>query len=310
MNMQANALAGPSSEARGIGAVEISWARRFYWSVRREFWENRWLYMAPLAVCGVVLAGSILSSGRFAGQMQAAMNLDPAKQRGAIAMHYDILSGLAMLTMIVVGVFYSLDALYGERRDRSTLFWKSLPVSDTTTVLAKASVPFILLPLVVFGITLVTQILMLLVNSAALAITGQSVGSFWRILAFPRSTGLLLYHVVTMHGIWSWPIYAWLLMVSAWARRAPFLWAFVPPIALCYFEKITFNTTYLTSILFDRITGTGREAIMVPGTMPMDPRTELTPGNFLGSSGLWVGLAVTALFLIIAVRLRRARGPA
>jgi ABC-2 type transport system permease protein len=293
-----------------MAATEITWTRRFYWSVRREFWENRWIYLAPLAVCGVFLAGFILSAGRLPGEMQAAMALPPIKQRGAMAIPYDILSGLAMLTMIVVGVFYSLDALYGERRDRSTLFWKSLPISDTTTVLAKASVPFIILPLVVFGITFATQILMLLVNSAVLAISGQSVAALWKLLAFPRSTMLLLYHVVTMHGIWAWPIYAWLIMVSAWARRTPFLWAFVPPIALCYFEKITFNSTHLASILFDRVAGTGQEAIMVPGTMPMDPRTELTPGNFLGSTGLWLGLAVTALFLIIAVRLRRARGPA
>ena len=59
-------------------------------------------------------------------------------------------------------MFYCLDALYGERRDRSILFWKSLPVSDLTTVLSKASIPIVVLPLLTFAVTVATQLIMLL----------------------------------------------------------------------------------------------------------------------------------------------------
>ena len=74
----------------------------------------------------------------------------------------------------VVGVFYCLDALHGERRDRSILFWKSLPVSDLTTVLSKASIPLVILPLITFAIVIATQLIMLLLSSAAMLISGLS----------------------------------------------------------------------------------------------------------------------------------------
>src|SRR5512137_2003668 len=81
-------------------------------------------------------------------------------------------AGLLMLTGMIVGAFYSLDALYGERRDRSILFWKSLPVSDVTTVLSKVSIPLLVLPPLVFGITVVMQFIMLLISSAVLLPSG------------------------------------------------------------------------------------------------------------------------------------------
>jgi len=109
-----------------------------YWSVRRELWENRSIYIAPLAVAAVFLFGFLISTIHLPGKMRAASALDPLRQHELIAQPYLIASGLMMLTTLVVGVFYCLDALYGERRDRSILFWKSLPVSDLTTVLSKA----------------------------------------------------------------------------------------------------------------------------------------------------------------------------
>ena len=88
-----------------------------------------------------------------------------------------------MLTTFVVGVFYCLDALHGERRDRSILFWKSLPVSDLTTVLSKASIPLVVLPLLTFAITVVTQWIMLLLSSAVLLGSGLSVATLWTQLS-------------------------------------------------------------------------------------------------------------------------------
>ena len=120
---------------------------------------------------------------------------------------------------------------------------------------------------------------------------------------------LLLYHLVTAHGLWQWPLYGWLLLVSAWAPRAPFVWAFLPPLALCYLEKIAFNTTHFLSLLRYRLEGNGMEAITVAGTLPMNPMTQLTPLRFLSSPGLWIGLALTAVFIAAAVRMRRYRGP-
>jgi ABC-2 type transport system permease protein len=109
--------------------------RPFFWSVRRELWENRSLYIAPLIVAAVVIIGFIFTAIGLPERRRALLLLnDAAKQRAAIEMPYSMAAMMIMFTVFIVGVFYCLDALYGERRDRSILFWKSLPVSDATTV--------------------------------------------------------------------------------------------------------------------------------------------------------------------------------
>ena len=67
-----------------------------------------------------------------------------------------------MLTYVILTVVYCLGALHNERSDRSILFWKSLPVSDVTTVIAKASIPILILPLITFVVLVVTQGIMLI----------------------------------------------------------------------------------------------------------------------------------------------------
>jgi ABC-2 type transport system permease protein len=216
--------------------------------------------------------------------------------------------GLDMLIAMVVSIFYTLDALYGERRDRTVLFWKSMPVSDTTTVLAKATVPILILPFLAFAIVFVMQLIMVILTVIVLAVGGNDVAAFWQHLAFLRMSWLLLYHMVMGHALWYAPLYAWLLLISAWARRTPIIWAFAPPIALCYLEKVAFGTTHLLSWLTYRLAG-GMEAVYVKGSMPMDPGTHLTPLRFLMSSGLWNGLIFTAVCLWLAAWLRRHRDP-
>ena len=140
-------------------------------------------------------------------------------------MPYDIAAMMIIFTAFIVGVFYCLDALHGERRDRSILFWKSLPVSDLTTVVSKASIPLVVLPLVTFSIVVATQFTMLLISTAALLPSGLAVTT-WANCLFQISV-ILLYGLVTI-VLWQAPIYGWLLLVSGWARRATFLWAVLP----------------------------------------------------------------------------------
>src|SRR5436190_14511216 len=146
----------------------ISPAQRMYWSVRRELWESRSLYIAPLAVAVVILIGFLISTIAAPDKMSAQLALHSAHQGEAISMPYDFAAALIMATTFVVGIFYCLEALHGERRDRSILFWKSLPVSDLITVLSKACIPIVILPLITIAITLATQFLMLLLSTAML----------------------------------------------------------------------------------------------------------------------------------------------
>src|SRR5512132_415709 len=134
----------------------------FYLSVWRELWENRSIYIAPILVAVVVLFGFLVSTIGLPERRREVLLLDPVKARAAIEVPYNMAAIMLILTAFIVGVFYCLDALYGERRDRSILFWKSLPVSDLTTLLSKATIPLAVLPLVTFGIIVATQFVMLL----------------------------------------------------------------------------------------------------------------------------------------------------
>jgi len=309
MNTQSNALHEPRIDSQAM-APAMGATRPLYWSIQREFWENRSIYLAPLGVAGVFLFGFLISLPRLPKQVRALASFDPVRYRDAIAMPYDFAAGLMMLTGIIVSVFYCLDALHGERRDRSILFWKSLPVSDLTTVLAKVSVPLVLLPLVTIAVTLALHWIMLLISSAVLLGSGLSVANLWTQLGFFQMSWLLLYHILTAHALWPFPVYCWLLLVSGWARRAAFLWAALPLVAIAAVEMIAFRTAHFAALVGSRLIGAAPAIAQSPGDMfPTGPMTHITPDRFLSSPGLWIGLLVGAGFLAAAVRLRRYRGP-
>ena len=282
--------------------------RPMYWSVRRELWENRSLYIAPMVVAAVMLFGFVISTIGMPHRRRAVLMLDPAKQRALIGMPYDIAAMMLILTAFIVGFFYCLDALYGERRDRSILFWKSLPVSDLTTVLSKATIPLVVLPLIIFAIIVTTQFVMLLMSSVVLLTSGLAGTTWTRFNLFQQSL-ILLYSLIAL-ALWTAPIYGWLLLVSSWARRATFLWAVLPFFAISVLEKIAFNSSYFASMLRYRFMDFASEAFVFdPHSKVVASVTQLTPGRFLSTPGLWTGLAFAALCIAAAVRLRRNRDP-
>lgn len=308
MNTQANAMPDAAMK-RTAATVVITPAHRFYWSVQREFWENRYIYWAPLIVGAVFLLGFMISLSRLPHQMRDVSALDWMHYREALATPYDFIAGLMMLFSILVSVFYCSDALHSERSDRSVLFWKSLPVSDWITVLAKASIPFVLVPLIACVVAIGTQCLMLLMGSAILQANGFSVARYWTELSVPQMWLLLVYHIFTAHAIWPAPVYAYLLLVSGWARRAVLLWAALPVVAIGGLEFVLFRTSHFAMLVASRLIGSSPAAANRPEIFPTNPMTHIMPGHFLLSPGLWIGLAVTAAFLAGAVRLRRYRGP-
>jgi len=306
MNTQSNVGTESSIQSPGAAPAVFSSARAMYWSIRREIWENRAIYLAPLAAATLFLFGfaiNMLAMRRHLG----ASPLGPAQQHDLLATRYELSASLIMGTALIVGVFYSLDALYGERRDRSILFWKSLPVSDLITVLSKLAIPLVILPAVSFAISLVTQFAMLVLSSVILLGSGVNIGSLWTEISFFQVSVVLLYHFITVHGLYYAPIYGWLLMVSAWAPRAAFIWAFLPPFVICGLEKVAFNTSYFLALLQDRLGGGGGGAM--DNNHTKDFMATLIPHHFFSTPGLWIGFAVAAVFLFVAVRLRRYRGP-
>src|ERR1700674_1290368 len=306
MSTQSNSTP-ESFDSQKIAAVAMSAPRPLYWSVRRELWEYRSIYIAPLAAAILFLLGFFVSMVSLRHRMHGVWPLDSAQGRDVFATRYELAAALIMGTALIVGIFYTLDALYGERRDRSILFWKSLPVSDLIPVLLKLTIPIVILPLLSFAITIATQFVMLLLGSIILLGSGVNIATLWTEASFIHVSLVLLYHLLTVHGLWYAPLYGYLLLVSAWAPRAPFLWAYLPPFVICGVEKIAFNTSHFLALLQYRLLGQGDA--MEPHSAPPDFMASLMPAHFFSTPGLWTGLVVAAVFLFAAVRLRRYQGP-
>jgi ABC-2 type transport system permease protein len=286
-------------------ATAIPASRLVYWSIMREFWESPSIYMAPVAVAAVSLIGYLFGAMLSAGhQPTRAMTMHHNPLRDA----YNMAAVVVMLTVVLLQLLYCLDALYGERRERSILFWKSLPVSDATTVMAKASVPVVFLPLFGLLVTVVTQFGILLIASVLVLVTGGSVATLWGQSSILYSAWLLGYHLVTVHTLWYAPLYCWILFVSAWAKRAPIVWVVFPPLAIYAAETFLFGTNHFSDILHARLLG-DTQATSGGGMTEMGIGTHVTPGAFLTNPSLWIGLAIALAFLWGAARLRRYHEP-
>ena len=310
--------------------------------LRREAWEHRALWLTPTVLAGVIipliilgvfgsLAGVFTVTGDFGeieissrdavGWLMAAP--EGAREQGLGTMMWGINMIFTVFTAIVV-FFYLLDTLYAERKDRSILFWKSLPVSDTNTVLSKLAMGAIVAPLLAVGAGLVTSLVVVLVMAIVIAAGDGSVTELLLgPLPFFRSIGMFIYDVIT-RAIWYVPIFGWLLLASAWAKRSPFLWAMLVPGGAMLLERFLYYADILpypdslASLLGWRLHG--YESLAYNETMSdwdvhidggpsrvVTPLVEATPADFFASLDTWLGLIVGGLFITGAIMLRRYR---
>jgi ABC-2 type transport system permease protein len=308
VNSPANGVLEAPLDPRVMAPAALAGTRPLYWSIRRELWENRSLYIAPLITAAVFLFGYSISMLHLPRTMRAASAAGAAQLPAGLVMPFSMAASVIIVTGYIAGIFYCLDALYGERRDRSILFWKSLPVSDRTAVLAKAGIPLAVLPAISFAIGLATQLVMLLMASAVLLGNGFRAAPLWGHLL--QITPVMFYGLI-VHVLWHAPLWGWFLLVSSWARRTPFLWAFLPPLAVEVVAHVAFQSSFFGTFLKYRLLGALTAAFDVePGREGHVTRlSQLDPLGFLATPGLWLGLIAAAAFVAAAVRLRRNREP-
>ncbi len=306
MNTTPNVPPSPSPNSPATDPV--------YWSIRRELWENRSLVIAPLAVAGFALFIMLMTAFGLPRKMRTLAALDAVRQHAAIVRPFTLAPSVIMVTTILVAVFYCLDALYGERRDRSILFWKSLPVSDATTVLSKAAIPIVVLPLIGFALGLASQLILLLWSSAVLMMSGMSPAPLWAELRLLEMPVALIYGI-GVFTLWHAPLYGWLLLISGWAKRTPVLWAFLPFVVISVLEHMVSSTARFSLLMRWRLMGpltTAFKNVPMPANGHIgviDRFDQLDPLTFVRTPGLWIGLLLAAAFIAAAVRLRRFRAP-
>ena len=285
--------------------------------VRREFWEHRALWLVPLAMS--VLWIVIVAFFRI--QMGSSQALTVMQGRAIVNVIGWGMSVATLLVVTIVVTFYLLDALYAERRDRSILFWKSLPVSDSATVLAKFLVAMVIVPLGAFLAVAVTDLLVRAIIAArGGAGLAMEQASLWDGRMWWQAQVLLLIGVVASM-LWYAPLAAYLLVVSAWARRSVTLWAVLPPLVLVIVERIALQTSHAWEFFADRLSPAvpimrGIDARLSDGTISIDRNEIVVPGALLQqvdigaiflNAPMLLGLAAAVVLLVAAIRLRRYR---
>jgi ABC-2 type transport system permease protein len=289
--------------------------------VRREFWEHRYLWIAPVAVEGVLIVlGAVVGHG--------GLHLDDtdfgrwsnlqAQKVAAFTILQWMLSVPACVVLIGVVSWYALDCLYAERKDRSILFWKSLPVSDGLTVVSKAVVALLAAPLVAFLVALGGFLVFAAILDVRIAAGGIASVFSWDLVEGLR-TELVMLIMLVVAVLWYAPIVTAMMLLSVWARPNPFLWAFLAPIVAPLLERIAFGTHYLSGFLKYRAFGIWGTLAHGPTHGHIDIIThhglhpigtlldEFNIGAALTDIDLWLGLAASAAMLYAAVRIRRYR---
>lgn len=327
-------IADVSREERATRAAVVPPSRIMLTLIQREFWEHRVLWIMPLVVSAVIvciaafarLGGGVNNTpfGDFNWHSDGAPVADLHAIGVALAsIRQAVLAAPLFIATAVMIWFYLLSSLYDERKDRSILFWKSLPVSDTATVLSKLLVAMVVVPLGVFVLWIVTHLLCTAVWDARLALGLARGPPFtWSTVAWLKVNALVL-TLVVMGSLWYAPVIAYLMLVSSFARRNPFLWAVLPPLLLAVFERIAFGTHHLGHLFGSRLApwnalGSGpRPGDDFSGAMLDTPFGKLVslPAVFdridftwpFANINLWIGIAIAAAFLYGAIRLRRYR---
>jgi ABC-2 type transport system permease protein len=294
------------------------WSRTMTVLIRRELWEHRSLWITPLIVAGLLLLAAIpLHVGNGISGGPDDISADARNRLGVFTLLLWAQTVPQYFVMTLVLSFYLMDCLYQERKDRSILFWKSLPVSDATTVVSKFLVALVVAPLGVYLTAMVASVLFQIILAVRIAHGSlPNIAVAWDTVAWLKVQGLMLYGLVVCM-LWFAPLAAALLLVSAWARKNVFLWTTLPPVIAIIMERIAFGTRYTLRLLQYRTWGIW-DVLGVDPTPPpgvghgrvvslADLFDDISMGKAFLNIDLWFGLAVAAVFIIAAVRIRRYR---
>ncbi|UTW54346.1 hypothetical protein [Kordiimonas sp. SCSIO 12610] len=227
-----------------------------------------------------------------------------------------ILSGFASLVWVplpFVIVFTLLDQLYSERKDKSVLFWKSMPVSDTEEVLAKFIMPVFIAPVIYLAIFFVGTLIFAFILSIVSLFLGGPLVELWPIWNLIQGCIVFILTFFTMI-LWAAPLLAWFMLVSAYAPKVPFIFAFAPPAFIMALEGIMFEGTNFAEWIGTRLGGWLGSVEGIRHYNVNDVEDLFTVGwDFLGtivghsltSGNFWVGIIIAAAFLFGAIEIRK-----
>jgi ABC-2 type transport system permease protein len=271
----------------------------YQWLVRRELWEHRAIWMVPSVISAILILLSLF------GQVHVFVFDAPLelRQQGAA-----MLAAIGVMYLVVLSVtvtLYYLDCLYDDRRDRSVLFWKSLPISDTETVLSKLIVGALVMPLVYYVISQVTALVVACILSVRYPDMRHIVwqGDVWLQIQ------VFLLYLSGLFTLWYLPLIGWSLLVSTTVKRAPLLWSVLPILVVFLIEKFFLGHLYLSRLIGDRFVGVAAIAFN-KNFRASSSQSVWDMLNFkavVTSTEVWLGLAVGVAFIVATIQLRKRR---
>jgi ABC-2 type transport system permease protein len=313
---QADAVDGTGSPPAGSesGTSHLAPGRVLFTLIRREFWEHRYLWLAPVVVAALLVLSPLIG--------HAELDLPPfGATENRAALSTLVQWGLWMPLCVVMSfclAYYLLDCLHAERKDRSILFWKSLPVSDALTVGSKVLVAGVIVPLGVFLLALLTHLLFSVLLNLRFTIGNAPLLLLNAVEWFRTEVTLLL--VLLLAVLWYAPWGAYLLAISAFARRSPFLWSTLPLVLAPLLERMVLGTHYLWSFISYRTSGLWAKLGIGHGGGHIISHHHirsfgvlLDDLDFHGAFtdiDLWLGVAAAAALAYLAIRIRARRDDA
>jgi len=302
--------------------------------LRREFWENKGSFRTtPMVIGGlyvIFLLMSIFTTAHIDSELytfREAIRViaDQSPQFRGMLMYQGMLGSSVFFTVVMgfVIFFYLLGSLYDDRKDRSILFWKSLPASDTLTMASKLISAMVIIPTFFLLILIVTHIILAIIGSLMILSVDGNPWTLFLGLVNPLKAWLMIAVSWYAHSIWALPVYGWLMLVSAFAPRVPLLFATLPPLVFAVLQTwIEFLRTFtlknnIVGVISEWIfntpailtvevhDGSGAIALGVPLTEEFDHAVSLS--NILDrlfSIQMLAGLVVAAVFLSAALWLR------
>jgi len=295
--------------------------------IRREIWEHRSIYVTPMAIASIVTLGVfamlIFASG-FAAELDivifGATNIaGETERKAALTLYFLGTSWLFLVALAILTVFYCLDSLYAERKDKSILFWRSMPVTDAETVISKLIIALLVIPVAAIIGIIVTHLVNLVVTSVWVSMKGGDASLLiWGSVSL-LDNWLAAVIVILATGIWMSPFIGWFLFVSAYTKRSPLLMAFMPLFLLALLEKIILRTHVFAEHVLGR--GDGMPLIRTDNIERFfdEERWRIAEGatsllahldivQFLTSPATWAGIIVCGLLSTAAIYVRRYRG--
>lgn len=294
--------------------------------LKREVWEHRSIWVTPIAIASIVTFGTLAAlmvAGEYAQELDIALfgaqSIAGENERKAVltALFFGS-SGLFFLALGILTVFYSLDSLYAERKDKSILFWRSLPVTDAETVVSKLVTALVVIPAATIAAIIVTHLLNLVVTSIWVSMKGGDAGMLlWGSASF-LDDWLSMIIFVYAAAIWMSPFVGWFLFVSAYTKRSPFMMAFLPLVILPMIERIFFHSSEFARVVWGRLASIPIHNFADVEQMFDEDDFELSEQvisvlahidltRFFTSTSMWAGVAVCGLLCFGAIYVRRFR---